>query len=41
MGYDSMGMMMYATGSVSGNTWSWKSTDKMGGKPFTRGTPSR
>jgi hypothetical protein len=32
MGYDSMGMMMHATGTVSGNTWSWKGQDKMGGK---------
>lgn len=32
MGFDSMGMMTTATGSVSGNKWSWKSTDRMGGK---------
>jgi hypothetical protein len=32
MGYDSMGMMTHATGTNTGNTWNWKSTDKMGGK---------
>ena len=32
MGFDSTGMMMSATGSVSGNTWSWTGEDKMGGK---------
>ena len=32
MGYDSMGMMGSATGSVSGKTWTWNGTDKMGGK---------
>jgi hypothetical protein len=32
MGYDSMGMSMSAAGTSTGNTWSWKSTDKMGGK---------
>jgi hypothetical protein len=32
MGYDSMGMSMSATGTNTGNTWNWKSTDKMGGK---------
>jgi len=32
MGYDSMGMMMHATGTVTGNTWSWNGEDKMGGK---------
>lgn len=32
MGYDSMGMTMHGMGTVSGNTWSWKSTDKVGGK---------
>jgi Protein of unknown function (DUF1579) len=32
MGWDSMGMMGSATGTVSGNTWSWKGQDKMGGK---------
>jgi len=32
MGYDNMGMMTYATGTNTGNTWNWKSTDKMGGK---------
>jgi hypothetical protein len=32
MGFDSMGMMGSATGTVSGNTWSWTGSDKMGGK---------
>jgi hypothetical protein len=32
MGYDSMGMMMSGTGTVTGNTWNWKSTEKMNGK---------
>lgn len=32
MGYDNMGMMTYATGTNTGNSWNWKSTDKMGGK---------
>jgi hypothetical protein len=32
MGFDSMGMMGSATGTVSGNVWSWKGSDKMGGK---------
>jgi Protein of unknown function (DUF1579) len=32
MGFDSMGMMGSATGTVSGNTWSWTGEDKMGGK---------
>ena len=32
MGFDSMGMMGQATGTVSGNTWSWTGEDKMGGK---------
>lgn len=32
MGYDSSGMMSWATGTVSGNTWSWTGSDKMGGK---------
>ena len=32
MGFDSTGMMMSATGSVSGNTWSWTGEDMMGGK---------
>jgi hypothetical protein len=32
MGFDSAGMMGSATGTVSGNTWTWMSTDKMGGK---------
>lgn len=32
MGFDSMGMMGSATGTVSGNTWSWSGEDKMGGK---------
>jgi Protein of unknown function (DUF1579) len=32
MGFDSMGMMGQATGTVSGNTWSWAGEDKMGGK---------
>jgi len=31
-GHDSMGQMSWATGSVSGNTWTWKSTDKRNGK---------
>ena len=31
-GFDSMGMMGAATGTVSGNTWTWNGTDKMGGK---------
>jgi hypothetical protein len=32
MGFDSSGMMASATGTVSGNTWSWAGEDKMGGK---------
>lgn len=32
MGFDSMGMMGSATGTVSGNTWTWTGEDKMGGK---------
>lgn len=32
MGYDSMGMMMTAKGTVSGKTWTWTSTEKMKGK---------
>ena len=32
MGFDSMGMMGSATGTVSGNTWNWTGEDKMGGK---------
>ena len=32
MGWDSMGMMGTATGSVSGNTWSYTGEEKMGGK---------
>lgn len=32
MGFDSMGMMGWATGTVSGNTWSWTGSDRMGGK---------
>ena len=32
MGFDSMGMMGSATGTVSGNTWTWTGSDKMGGK---------
>jgi hypothetical protein len=32
VGFDSTGMMMSATGSVSGNTWNWTGEDKMGGK---------
>ncbi len=32
MGFDSMGMMGSATGTVSGNTWSWSGSDRMGGK---------
>jgi Protein of unknown function (DUF1579) len=31
-GFDSMGMMMTATGKVDGNTWTWTGQDKMGGK---------
>jgi Protein of unknown function (DUF1579) len=31
-GHDSMGQMGWATGSVSSNTWTWNSTDKMNGK---------
>jgi len=31
-GFDSMGMMGSATGTNSGNTWSWTGQDKMGGK---------
>jgi hypothetical protein len=31
-GFDSMGMMSAATGSSNGNTWTWRGTDKMGGK---------
>jgi hypothetical protein len=32
MGFDSMGMMGTANGTVSGNTWNWTGEDKMGGK---------
>ena len=32
MGFDSMGMMASANGTVSGNTWTWSGEDKMGGK---------
>ncbi len=32
VGFDSTGMMNSATGTVSGNTWSWSGEDKMGGK---------
>ncbi len=32
MGFDSMGMMGSANGTVSGNTWTWTGEDKMGGK---------
>jgi hypothetical protein len=32
MGFDSMGMMGSATGTLAGNTWSWTGEDKMGGK---------
>ena len=32
MGFDSMGMMGTASGTVSGNTWSFAGEDKMGGK---------
>ncbi len=32
MGFDSMGMMLSATGTVSGNTWNWTGEDRMGGK---------
>ncbi len=31
-GFDSNGMMGSATGTLSGNTWSWSGEDKMGGK---------
>lgn len=31
-GFDSTGWMGTATGTVSGNTWSWTGEDKMGGK---------
>ena len=31
-GFDSMGMMGTASGTNSGNTWSWTGQDKMGGK---------
>jgi len=31
-GFDSMGMMSTATGTVSGTTFTWKGTDRMGGK---------
>lgn len=32
MGYDSMGMMMTASGTNNGNTWNWTGQDMMGGK---------
>ena len=32
MGWDSMGMMGTANGTVSGNTWTYTGEDKMGGK---------
>ena len=32
MGFDSMGMMGQATGTLNGNTWNWTGEDKMGGK---------
>ncbi len=32
MGFDSMGTMSTATGTLSGNTWAWTGEDKMGGK---------
>jgi hypothetical protein len=32
MGFDSSGMMGAASGTVSGNTWTWNGEDKMGGK---------
>ena len=32
MGYDSMGMMTMAKGTVSGNTWTWSGQDMMAGK---------
>jgi hypothetical protein len=32
MGYDSMGMMMTAKGTLNDKTWTWNGTDKMGGK---------
>jgi hypothetical protein len=32
MGYDSVGMMSTATGTVSGKTWTWSGSDKMGDK---------
>ncbi len=32
VGFDSTGMMTAGTGTVSGNIWTWKGEDKMGGK---------
>jgi hypothetical protein len=32
MGFDSIGMMGSATGTVTGNTWNWSGEEKMGGK---------
>jgi hypothetical protein len=32
MGYDSMGMMTTAKGTLSGNTWTWHGEDKIAGK---------
>jgi hypothetical protein len=32
MGYDSMGMMTTATGTLKDKTWTWTSVDKMNGK---------
>lgn len=32
VGFDSMGMMTSASGTRSGNTWTWDGQDKMGGK---------
>jgi hypothetical protein len=32
MGFDSMGMMGTANGTISGNTWNFTGEDKMGGK---------
>jgi hypothetical protein len=32
MGFDSMGMMGTANGTISGNTWTWTGEERMGGK---------
>src|SRR5262249_24017429 len=34
MGYDSMGMMATATGTVKDKTWTWHGSEKMGEKPI-------